>query len=301
MLLYSGSGATPTAFPIYDPSASSEIFVKDIQGLGPVQASIATQDFAFQDGAGFVSSRASTRNVVLTLGYKPRPMTGMDIQTLRRSLYPIFRPKGLVRMVFQSDYLRDVEIEGYVETHEPSIFSAEPEVQISILCLDPYFRSAIVDTYALEVPDNATYNSVGWTHVENTGDSPIGVTWDILLKDTMPDTADNLVIRLEQMTPQGEVLQNDLLNSKIKQVTGGVLRMNDRIMLNSTPGNRKLLIFRDIFIRNALGAVDNGINPINWPVIYPGETQRFRLVVNNNAVFRNLTPNLRVVLRYEGL
>lgn len=61
------------------------------------------------------------------------------MSTLRQLLYGYFLPEEWVKLRFYSDYLPPVDIEGYVESFDPNIFSQDPEIQISILHTKPDF------------------------------------------------------------------------------------------------------------------------------------------------------------------
>jgi len=128
----------------------SPYIIKKIEGLGPVAASIVTTSYSAQDGETYQSAKAGMRNVVLTLGYRANYAVGDSIQKVRRDLYASLPPKADIKLRFIDDEGVTVDINGYVETHEPAIFSEEPEVVISILCPQPYFRglkAVVLDGY----------------------------------------------------------------------------------------------------------------------------------------------------------
>lgn len=116
------------------------IQVRNIEGLEPVKASVNTSPYAFVDGASHTGSSVTTRNIVLTL----HPNPDWDIWTyesLRRLLYQYFMPKRPTRLVFYSNDLVPVEISGIVEAVTVNMFTKDPELQVSIICPDPYFTS----------------------------------------------------------------------------------------------------------------------------------------------------------------
>lgn len=115
--------------------------IREIEGLGPVNANIVTSSFVTMDGGIYQNGRGAMRNVVLKLGFNPSYDTEDPYGELRRALYPFLTPKMKVVLRFLSSNFETVQLVGYVESFEPSIFSAEPEVQISIICPDPFFYS----------------------------------------------------------------------------------------------------------------------------------------------------------------
>lgn len=114
--------------------------IRDITGLGPVNAAVNTSPNATMHGTWYVGSSVGGRNIVLTV--KPNPdWSGSTYESLRRLLYSYFMPGNKVRLVFESDEISPVEIFGYIESNEPAIFSKDGEVQISVICPYPYFVS----------------------------------------------------------------------------------------------------------------------------------------------------------------
>ncbi len=127
------------------------IQIRDISGLEPVKAEITTTSF-IQDGVLFQSSRLGMRNLVLILGLNPN-WIDQTMSTLRRMLYTYFLPKAWCKFRFYSDDMPTVEIEGFIETFEPNIFSQDPEIQISVLCPQPDFVGIDRVTYTgVDIP-----------------------------------------------------------------------------------------------------------------------------------------------------
>ena len=63
-----------------------------------------------------------------------------DIETNRQRLYRIFPLKTACTVHFQN-HNRDVQINGYVEILDGDLFVDREEIQISIICPQPYFES----------------------------------------------------------------------------------------------------------------------------------------------------------------
>lgn len=114
------------------------IQVRNISGLDPVKASVNTSPYGSVDGASYVGSSLTNRNIVLTL--RPNPdYDNWTYENLRKLIYSYFMPKRPTRLVFYSDERDPVEISGIVEGVTANIFSKDPEYQVSIICPDPYF------------------------------------------------------------------------------------------------------------------------------------------------------------------
>lgn len=130
--------------PLEDPV---NYIIKNIEGLGPVNATLVSSSFANMDGAQYHSSRRETRNIVLTLGLEPDYAIS-SVQALRDELYKFFMPKTPGTWKFHLfdkftesvlEQSRDRVIQGRVESCEPSIFTKDPAMDISLVCFDPDF------------------------------------------------------------------------------------------------------------------------------------------------------------------
>lgn len=120
--------------------------ITDIDGLNPPKANINTGENANFDGATFNSSRLNTRQIVITV----HPLN--DIEANRIALYTFVKSKKNIK-VFFANRTRNVYIAGYVSACEIDLFKKNEAIQITILCPDPYFRSA----YAAEADFSNTF------------------------------------------------------------------------------------------------------------------------------------------------
>lgn len=108
--------------------------VIDVEGLAPPKAQLYTNAVANMDGEKFKSSKLDMRNLVLTI-----KING-DVETNRINLYKYFGA-GKWCKVYYKNGSRDVFIEGYVETINCPLFTINQQMQISIVCPTPYFKS----------------------------------------------------------------------------------------------------------------------------------------------------------------
>lgn len=129
--------------PMTETDSSVPYYIKDIEGLGPVKADIHTNAYAAWDGEVYHGSRVGMRNIVMTVGYRPDYVGGQSVESLRRILYSHLHPKAEVTLRLRGGYhlSETLKAKAFVESHEPAIFSKEPEVQISFICPDPHFSS----------------------------------------------------------------------------------------------------------------------------------------------------------------
>lgn len=115
----------------------SGFIIKSVTGLGPGKANINTTEIATNDGSLFNSSRMPSRNIVISLAY----MWKDSIEDVRQLSYKYFPIKKKLTMLIETDN-RQAEIEGYVESNDPTIFSKDEGSDISIVCPNPFFYSA---------------------------------------------------------------------------------------------------------------------------------------------------------------
>lgn len=138
---YSSWEQAPTLLLDSNGSAQTDLIqVREITGLDPVKASVNVSPFGSVDGSAYVGSDVLSRNIVLTLGLNPDWDT-WTYEALRRLIYSYFMPKRPTKLQFESDDIPPVEISGIVESAEVNHFSKSPEMQVSVVCPDPYFSS----------------------------------------------------------------------------------------------------------------------------------------------------------------
>lgn len=113
---------------------TSGIIVKDISGLGPPKAEINSGALATTNGIIVNSVRLGSRNIVLSLGMMWAPL----IEDSRFLIYELFPIGQKITLDIETDR-RTAQIQGYVESNEPNIFSNMEDTQISIICPDPCF------------------------------------------------------------------------------------------------------------------------------------------------------------------
>lgn len=175
---------------------SSGIAVREIQGLGPVNADISHSDYASKDGGSFNGARQGTRNIVFDLVFLD---TNVSIEEVRHLTYKYWPNKRRIKILIETD-TRSLVTEGVVESNEPSIWAEDFEgCQISVICDSSYLTStnvqvsklsSVVDSFrfpftSLEDPEltfgyiNVDRNVI----VTNNGDVETGLIFEIIAYD----------------------------------------------------------------------------------------------------------------------
>lgn len=146
------------------------INVRNIEGLGPVKATINTKPYATLDGESYFGGFVGKRNIVITCGLNPNYET-YSMSDLRHLLYRYFMPKAQVFLHLSSNNLPTVAITGYVEGVEPNIFAKDPEMQVSIICPLPDFVAVSPTVITGEVSNGEDPDVIDYI-----GNVPTGIT-----------------------------------------------------------------------------------------------------------------------------
>lgn len=168
------------------------IQVRNIEGLGPVKASITTTPFATGRGALYQGSTVDTRNIVLTLGLNPDFVTYPSMHELRRILYRYLLPEAWTKLRFYTNEIPPVEIEGYVESFEPNMFSEDPEVQVSIICPNPDF----MDPVPTVITGTVTEMADDGIEFEYIGSVPAGLELKVQPSDANPSFTGQIIVTM---------------------------------------------------------------------------------------------------------
>lgn len=241
----------------------SGFVVKSVTGLGPGTANINTTEVSTNDGGLYNSSRLSTRNIVITLGF----LWTDSIEDVRQKSYKYFPIKKKLTLLIETDN-RHAEIEGYVETNDPNIFSKEEGADISIICPNPFFYSSGADgsnttvfygidpMFEFPFGNESLYDallemgSIQNQHekvITYNGDAEIGVTITI----HAIGEASNITI---YNTGTREIMKID--TEKLSALTGSGIIAGDDIVICTVKGNKSIKLLRSGKTTNILNCLD---------------------------------------------
>lgn len=220
--------------------------VEEIQGLGPVKATIVSTSLAQVDGTQHQSSRRESRNLLFKIGLEPDYVT-TSVFDLRSQLYNFFMTKTEVFMRFFVDNI-EVNISGRVEACEPAIFSREPEVDISIVCFDPDFVSVDEIVYSGSTVSDST---------EFLIDYPGTVEAAVLFTLNLDRAESEFTIY--HRPPDNVVRSLDFAASLLD---------DDVLVIDSRTGNKGVTLTRTATASSLLYAMDPASS---WIVLEPGE------------------------------
>lgn len=279
----------------------SGFIVQSITGLGPGKANINTTEVSTDDGGLFNSARLPSRNIVLSLIF----MWKDSIEEARHRSYKYFPLKKKVKLLIETD-TRIAEIEGYVDSNEPNIFSRMQGSDISIICPNPYFYSVEDDHSEVVFSGNESVFEFPFSNeslVENliemsitrntieqvvtyTGDAEIGVT--ITINAIGPAT--NITI---YNTGTREIMRID--TSKLEAFTGAPLGAGDEITICTVKKRKSIKLLRTGKTTNILNCLDR--NP-DWFSLAKGDNV-FAYTAESGG--NNLQFKINHQIIYEGV
>lgn len=278
----------------------SGFIIESVTGLGPGKANINTSEVSTNDGAIYNSARVPSRNIVISVKY----MFKETIEEARQTSYKYFPLKRKVTLLIETDN-RMAEIEGYVESNDPDIFSQEEGSDISIICPNPFFYDALSTTEtsfsgimpAFEFPfsnESLTEPLLEFSVIEDVtdrvidykGDAEVGVTISIQARGEAGDITIYNVDTAETM-----VVYNNLVES----LTGSGITDGDEIIICTVRGQKSAKLIRQGKTTNILNCIGRDAD---WFQLAKGpNTFAYDAVTGRN--------NLRVVITnriiYEGI
>lgn len=219
--------------PLEDPS--SGYIVADIDGLGPVKATLVSSRFARMPGEQFQSSHRETRNITLKLELNPDPTTD-TVGSLRDKLYDYFMTESHVVMQYFMDTGLVVEIQGVVETCDPDHFSREPTMNISIMCFRPDFYELTSQTLT-----SLLTNDQDATYFDYPGSADTGVVITVSVNRNVDE------LTVYHHLPNGEI--QTLTFANVPLIAGDVLT------ISTVPGDKGATLNRSGTISSVLYGV----------------------------------------------
>lgn len=236
--------------------------VTSITGLGPGKANINMTEVSTNDGSLYNSARVPSRNIVISLRYLWKD----SIEDVRQLSYKCFPIKKNLKLIIKTDN-RTAEIEGYVESNDPTIFSSEESADVSIICPDPFFYSDEKTTTVFsgieplfEFPfcnDSLTENLLEMSVIRNkqenvvvySGDAEVGITI------TIHAIGSASKITIYNVTTRG-IMRID--TDKIEKLTGFGIIAGDDIIINTAKGHKSIVLVRAGVTTNILNCLEKG-------------------------------------------
>lgn len=280
----------------------SGLSVRSVEGLGPPQVTVNGQELANTDGMIYTSTRADTRNIVLTLGMVQRDKTSkygrLSIEESRHLTYRYFPLKKKVTITFKTD-TRTVYTTGYVESNEPNIFSKDETADISVVCPDPWLYevgdSQTIFSGVLSLFEFPFSNESVTEHMIEFGKIRLDTQAYLNYEGTV-DTG--VVMRLlffekvEQITIYNVDTEEWMkIDTKaFHDITKTDIQKGDEIWISTVKNNRYCRLLRDGAYSNLIGCLTRDSD---WFQISPGENA-FAFTAEHGA------ENMSITFTYEN-
>lgn len=240
-------------------SYNKNFTVINVEGLNPPPANVNMSTLAGMNGSKLNIATVPQRNLVLYIKVES------PVEANRNLLYQYFKVAGENTIYFKNG-IRDVYIEGVVETIECPLFELNQTMQVSILCPQPFFKdmayfiAEITKTRAMfEFPfsipaggkEFSRYDEYKITDIDNTGDVETG-----------------LIIRL---VASNTVTNPRVYNAGTREFIGIDVDMvaGDSIEISTVRGDRYVR-FYDMSAIEPQNMINNRIEGSTWIMLNPG-------------------------------
>lgn len=247
--------------------SSTGLLITNVEGLGPVKATISSSNFAQLDGADYQSARREVRNIILSIALEP-DWANESVSDLRDRVYNFFMPKSLVDLRFYTTNKNPLWTQGYVESAEPELFTAEPTIAVSIMCFNPDFYDQMPVMIS-----GMTSTSTTFTDVDYAGSVASGIRLEI-----MPNRA---------LTDFSIYLNDSQLDFT------GALQAGDNLQITTEPGFKSVRLLRAGSETSYL----HGVTPQSDWVRFEQGSNKIRVHATGAAI----PYNVYYVNRYGGL
>ena len=247
-------------------AGNANYILTNVDGVTPTGANINTSEIATKDGSVFNSARITNRNIVLTI------LPIGNVENNRVALYTYFKVKQKVTLYFTTA-TRAVFIQGYVESMETDLYSKQEEMQISIICPDPYLKDVNES-----VTDFAQSESSLQCTVNNVSDVPIGLVAEFAFDGTIENIA----------------LVNEFTMDAI--IINRTFNQYQKLVIDTRQGEKGIYLLQGLTETNLINYMDLNSKFIQ---VNPGFTP---LTVTINAGnLGDITANVKLQPIYEGV
>ncbi len=215
-------GASDVDFPVVNADPVGPFILKSADGLGPPEVDVSIAN-TVQEGGVYQGRRPQNRQIVLRVGLQPEWDIGQTAEELRTILYGLLTPKygKLVKAELRQDNVIVAQAEGHISKFEVSIFTKDPEVQITLDCIHPYLLASAIK---YQLPTRTVVSGQTLLDIENEGTAPSGFWMGITFQASHTTT-----LTISDGDPSGEWMD-----------ISGTWAAGDTLTLDTRPGSRGL-------------------------------------------------------------
>lgn len=223
------NGLSVVDLPIVDAKPSDVYILKNADGLGPPEVDVSIVN-TLNAGGFYQGRRPQPREIVLHIGLNPNYAVEQTVSDLRQSFYGMMTPGAadIVKIELMDDDTSLVYTEGYVKKLEIAPFSKTPELQMTLSCLQQYFRAPAY----LYIDPGPQANPL----IDNIGTAPAGFHMDVVFTAALTSWT-----------------LTDSLGKKM--LITYPFAIGDTLMLDTRPGFRSIKVKRASVITNIIYAL----------------------------------------------
>lgn len=225
---------------------SSGIYIRSIEGLDPVKATIVSTSYPSQTGDQYQSSKRETRDIILHLGLEPDYVSESP-REVRQRLYEFFMPRTWVDLQFTDSSGLITSITGMTESFDSDFFVQEPFADIVVRC----FASDFVDPESVFDSFPSVSNTV-MTPVDYIGTVETGITLHVFVNRTISG------FTMYHTFPNGRLHQMDIAYPLVS---------GDSVKVVCEPGEKSITLTRGGVSSSILYAKSS---QTDWIEFWPG-------------------------------
>lgn len=251
-------------------SPSHSYILKSAVGLDPDEilnlfyGNVSVSKSRYTPAERFYDMKPAPKTVSFRIKLDPNYNEGETPSSLRDALYKMiaYHRGGKIRMWFYDGETAEVELVGFVTRFESNLFTNDPEVQITLKCIDPFFRGIErvvllggMDPVLIEINDDPSTAPHGLdVNIEIVGDTD-RITFKGIAGE---ETAD---FRID----------HDFING-------------DKVYLRTDPLDRQVYLTKPPFhILPEVYLMDKVVLGSVWPMMFPDQN-RFQVTSNDGTV-----------------
>ena len=244
-------------------SASSRYVVRGIMGIDADEITPKFYAVGAVTGKRFYEYTMRPRDIVIRAALNPDFRNNEDVSEIRDRVYRLVSADRAGELTIQFNAGGSIvsSIKGKIVKTEVAYFSRTPELQITVNCPDPIFRS--IAPIKLLPADLPSANPVKLTDQATT--APHGLTFSV----KFTATTSTFVIQDHPTTPDWQF--------EVTPATS--FAINDELHISSEYGNKR--VFWDKAAGTDIDLMDKVSNDSVWPQIFPGENTLYFMQVAN--------------------
>jgi hypothetical protein len=192
------------------------------------------------------------RDIVLRIGLNPQFRLNESYSDMRDDLYRAISSSrtGAITLTFNNNDVEMAKTSGFITKFETTHFNQKPEVQITLRCDDPMFRS--IDSIIYDVDDLSATNPV--LVPDNLSTSPHGFEMKVIFKAA----SNTFTIQDVETNPEW----------KFKIIPISAFAINDELYISSEVANKYLYMIRGGVTTYLMDRIEPGSI---WPILFPGD------------------------------